>query len=393
MADEAGTQWRRASDAEKAKGVTAQNNLQFEELSKPRYQLTQAADSDDALDTAFEIGVVDMSAVVADAGDAAARAVFAADLGRALEEMGFAVLVGHGVDLALHQAAHARTPLLFTSTSEERKSVFRAERFGAVNQGWFPMEETSNLHPDQVEGWVWCRRAFHLSGGLSGDAGADEFFPNGESEEAFWRKLVEAQQGLAQPIFLAMLERVGVADPSPFLEALEEPAFALRLNFYPPAVGEVGAKVMDQGAGRMVGHEDVDLFTLLPAPSSPGLQALNPRTQKWVRVNAPEGSIIVNTGDYAQRLFNDHFPSTTHRVVPPPEEDKAQPRTSFPMAVYLPEDFVLTCLPECGEPRYPPMTSLDFHTSTNRKYYGEDYRATGADESGGVVPEEPPAKL
>ena len=166
---------------------------------------------------------------------------------------------------------------------------------------------------------------------------------------------------------------------------LQAPAFALRLNYYPPVTGAVEAAVSARGAGRMVGHEDVDLFTLLPAPSSLGLQALNPRTRKWIEVRAPPGSIIVNTGDYAQRLFNDHFPSTTHRVTPPSGERKAQPRTSFPMAVYLPEDFVLTCLPECGAPRYPPMTSLDFHTSTNRKYYGEGYRATGAD--GALKPE------
>lgn len=59
------------------------------------------------------------------------------------------------------------------------------------------------------------------------------------------------------------------------------------------------------------------------------------------------------------------------------------------MAVYLPEDFVLACLPECGEARYRPMTSLDFHTATNRKYYGSDYRDTGADAHGtAVVPVE-----
>ena len=129
----------------------------------------------------------------------------------------------------------------------------------------------------------------------------------------------------------------------------------------------------------MVGHEDVDLFTLLPAPSAEGLQVLNHHTQKWVRVIPPPGAIIVNTGDYSQRLFNDRFPSTTHRVAPPPTAQRLLARTSFPMAVYLPEDFVLRCLPECGEPRYSPMTSLDFHTSTNRKYYGSDYRDTGAD--------------
>lgn len=160
-----------------------------------------------------------------------------------------------------------------------------------------------------------------------------------------------------------------------------------------------------------ISPEQVDLFTLLPAPSSEGLQVrslcrsatlcvslqlsaalcalclqvLNQRTQKWVRVRPPPGAIIVNTGDYSQRLFNDRFPSTTHRVAPPPAAQQKHARTSFPIAVYLPEDFVLACLPECGEPRYRPMTSLDFHTATNRKYYGSDYRDTGADANSTTV--------
>ena len=156
----------------------------------------------------------------------------------------------------------------------------------------------------------------------------------------------------------------------------------------------------------MVGHEDVDLFTLLPAPSSDGLQALNPRTGRWVNVHAPPGSIIVNSkrpqrlssrcpethtqhylgaaGDYAQLLFNDRFPSTTHRVTPPPAERSGEGRTSCPMAIYLPEDFVLEPLPECGEARYAAVDCLTFHTSTNRKYYGEGYRASGADGDAGA---------
>ena len=88
---------------------------------------------------------------------------------------------------------------------------------------------------------------------------------------------------------------------------------------------------------------------------------------------------MIPAGDYAQLLFNDRFPSTTHRVTPPPAERSAEGRTSCPMAIYLPEDFVLEPLPECGEAKYAAVDCLTFHTSTNRKYYGEGYRASGAD--------------
>src|SRR3546814_8669609 len=49
--------------------------------------------------------------------------------------------------------------------------------------------------------------------------------------------------------------------------------------------------------GRMLGHEDVDLFTLLPAPAVEGLQVFNRRSMKWIRLTAPAGSIILNTGE------------------------------------------------------------------------------------------------
>ena len=49
-----------------------------------------------------------------------------------------------------------------------------------MNQGYFNMEETSNLHPDQVEGWVFCRRAFQMAGGAGcngNSADLDRFWP------------------------------------------------------------------------------------------------------------------------------------------------------------------------------------------------------------------------
>ena len=88
--------------------------------------------------------------------------------------------------------------------------------------------------------------------------------------------------------------------------------FALRLNYYPPVPDGAPA-----GAGRLLGHEDVTLITLLPAPRVEGLQVLNRRNMKWIRLTPPSGSIILNTGDYMQRITNDRLPSTTHRVSKP----------------------------------------------------------------------------
>ena len=95
---------------------------------------------------------------------------------------------------------------------------------------------------------------------------------------------------------------------------------------------------------------------------------------KWIRLDAPAGSIILNTGDYAQRISNDILPSTTHRVSPPRDPElRARARVSFPMAIYLWEDEVLEVLPGLVPPKYPPIQALPFHTRITSKYYGDDY--------------------
>jgi isopenicillin N synthase-like dioxygenase len=127
----------------------------------------------------------------------------------------------------------------------------------------------------------------------------------------------------------------------------------------------------------MLGHEDVDLFTFLPSQDLEGLQVLNRKNMKWIRLNPPQGSIVINTGDYMQRISNDRLPSTTHRVSVPVKKSALQkPRISFPMAVYVREEEILECLPNCGEAKYPPISAIEFHTKTTSKYYGKEYAVT-----------------
>ena len=96
------------------------------------------------------------------------------------------------------------------------------------------------------------------------------------------------------------------------------------------------------------------MFTFLPAPSTEGLQILNRRNMKWIRIAAPRGTIILNTGDYMQRISNDIFPSTTHRVSKPRDPaQRGRARVSFPMAVYLWEDEMLEVLPGIEQSEVP----------------------------------------
>jgi isopenicillin N synthase-like dioxygenase len=163
----------------------------------------------------------------------------------------------------------------------------------------------------------------------------------------------------------SILHHLGEEDPRVLDADLTNSNFGFRLNYYPP----LSADALAAGAGRMLGHEDVDLFTLLPASPVEGLQVLNRATMKWVRMVAPPGAIILNAGDYLQRITNDVIPSTTHRVAPPRDPAmRAQCRTSFPLAVYLNETVVLRPLASCGPSVYPVETAIDFHCKITSKY-------------------------
>jgi isopenicillin N synthase-like dioxygenase len=320
----------------------------------------------DAFDEDYQIATLDLEPFLR--GDARDKARFAERFGAALKEIGFAVLVRHGVDSALYDEVHDSVLDLFTTTSLEDKMRFRATRHGSVNQGYFPIEETSDIHPDLVEGWVWCRRAFDMPQDRDGPFRAEDYWPSADYEPRF-RRLALAHEALFKPIAQAMLQGLG-CDPHAYDSRLTNTNFGLRANYYPPL-----SEAQDRsGAGRLLGHEDVDLFTILPATRVEGLQVWNHRSGKWVRLNAPPGAIIINTGDYMQRISNDLLPSTTHRVGKPRDGSHlGEARVSFPIAVYLWENELLEVLPGLGPPRYEPIKALTFHTRSTSKFYGDDY--------------------
>lgn len=355
---------------QQTRGLSGSNSAysHHEQVAKPMYNLTENTDGQDAFDDTFQFETLDIAELLNAPTSAAEIENAGKTFGPALAEIGFAILTGHGIDAELFKRTHTRIEAFFAELTAEQKERYKASRKGSVNQGFFGIAETSNLHPDQVEGWVFCRRAFMLPKGCPERDLLAKFWPNPDDELEF-REVVAALQTLVKPLTRALLSYVG-ADPHSFDEKLTDSNFGFRLNYYPPVDPDAAA----QGAGRMLAHEDVDLFTLLPAGSQDGLQVLNRSNMKWVRLNAPEGSIIFNAGDYLQRITNDVIPSTTHRVALPQRRHWDRPRTSFPMAVYLNEEVVLEPLKCCGPSKYPSETAIDFHTKITAKYYGDDYR-------------------
>jgi len=78
-------------------------------------------------------------------------------------------------------------------------------------------------------------------------------------------------------------------------------------------------------------HEDIDVLTLLPSATIPGLQYLS--DMGWETVQYEFGDIIVNAGDAFNLLTNGIIKSPTHRVVALDKESAESER--FSMAYFL----------------------------------------------------------
>ncbi len=347
--------------------VTAFNRdfARYDQVEKSHtYRL--AEHESDEFDEDYEIATLDLSQYLN--GNTDEKSAFVREFGAAIQDIGFAVLTGHGIDTGLYEEMHDLIIELFETVPLDEKMRFRAGRHGSVSQGYFPIKETSDIHPDLVEGWVWCRRAFDIPQDRQEAFRVEEFWPDAKYEQQF-RRLAIAHEQLFLPIVQAMFQSLG-CDPHIYDQKLTHTNFGLRANYYPP----ISEEQEKSGAGRLLGHEDVDLFTIVPAPKDEGLQVWNHHSDKWVRLNPPQGSIIINTGDYMQRISNDRLPSTTHRVAKSSDgSHRTTPRVSFPIAVYVWEDEILDVLPGLGEPKYEPIKAITFHTRSTSKFYGDDY--------------------
>ena len=111
----------------------------------------------------------------------------------------------------------------------------------------------------------------------------------------------------------------------PFESYLSEPKTLLRILRYPPLTG-----AEPPGSIRAAAHEDINLITMLPSASEPGLE-IKPAGSDWMPIESPDGSIVINIGDMLQELTEGIMPSTTHRVINPAGDAAKVARLTAPV--------------------------------------------------------------
>ena len=174
--------------------------------------------------------------------------------------------------------------------------------------------------------------------------------------EAIGMEAYRALEKTGKFMLRAMAEYLKL-DPYYFDDKIKNGNSILRPIHYGPIKND------PKGAVRAGQHEDINLITLLMGASADGLEILNKQNQ-WVAVTALPDHVVVNVGDMLQRLTNNVFCSTTHRVVNPPKEKWHLPRYSIPFFLHPRSEVRLDCLSNCITPEnpchYEPITAGEF---------------------------------
>ncbi len=250
---------------------------------------------------------------------------FVDDFVSSLRNTGFAVIVNHGIEKERVEALYRKWAGVFADDNAKKVFLFNKES----QAGYFPFKSENakgSTKKDLKEFWhIYCNRENWKESVplLSEYSVRDMFFPM-ETLATKLLNILEAQTPSESTNNKGWGNAVKGSDQTLF-----------RILHYPP-VGE-GAEGV-----RAEAHEDINLITLLPSATAPGLQVKD-AAGNWHDVGVDgENAIIVNVGDMLQELTNGYYISTTHRVLNPTGEEALKPRYSAPLFLHPHSDFMLS---------------------------------------------------
>ena len=299
----------------------------------------------------------------------------ASALNHALENVGFLIIVNHGVpaDLIAQTFEEARR------FHDQPLDVKHALRMNEHNNGYMA-EGRYNVRTSRVsEKSVQpdANEAFFLKRERPADnplvlaerrfAGPN-IWPTGLP--AFREKVIEycdVVDAMARRLLPALALSLDL-EPDYFEQFFAESQYSFRLSHYPPVARK-------EGLYGIAPHTDMNFMTFLPQSDVPGLQIAT-EPGKWRDVPYVANSFVVNTGDTLHRWSNGRYLSTPHRVLPPVGEH----RYAIPYFLGPHLDTEIACLPSCTDnenpPKYAPTTYSDFMIW----WYDANYNAADQDD-------------
>ncbi len=314
------------------------------------------------------IPVIDFGSYLA--GASGALASVGAELRHALEDVGFFVLINHGVPARLIEQTFAEAKRFHDLPVAAKMAI----RMNEHNNGYMALgryavwtsDVNANDKPDLNEAF-FCKRERPPDDPLL-RSGRRFVGPNRWPDDLpGFRENVLAYTDAMDELSRRVLPVCAVALGLPadaFRDAFAESQFSFRLSHYPPVQAETNQF-------GIAPHTDANFLTFLAQTEIPGLQIRLP-SGEWIDVPYVPGSYAVNSGDMMHRWTNGRVKSTPHRAVPP----VGRHRYAIPFFLGPHIDAVIECLPTCqgpdAPPRFPPIT----YEAYLKWWYDANYNAS-----------------
>ena len=250
-------------------------------------------------------------------------ATAAQDFCRSLAKTGFGVLSHHPLDQDLVQGIYAEWLAFFASDAKHRYAQDPVKLDGYFSPA---VSETAKNHTQRdlkefFHIYPWGRYPAEVS-----DA-ARRYYAAGSTLAA---QLLQWVEDNSPPEV-----RARYTEPLPrMIEGCDQTL--LRVLHYPPLLAPE-----TPGSVRAAAHEDINLLTILPAATEPGLQVRG-QDGGWIDAPCDFGLLIVNIGDMLAEASGGYYPSTTHRVLNPTGADRLKSRVSMPLFLHPRREVVLS---------------------------------------------------
>ena len=297
-----------------------------------------------------------------DARRAVARAIDAA-----CTEIGFFMVVGHGVPAELIATTRQRAIDFFALPDAEKMTVARPPAKISRGYNWvgdrslaYSLGETAP--PDIQEAFAFGPdRVADLAARVD-PASAQMYAPNiwparPPDFRAVMLAYYDAMSGLAAAVLRAMTMALDV-DASFFADKFDRAASVARMIRYP------AVRISPQPGQLRAGlHNDYGIMTFVRGDDTPGGLQVKHRNGGWIDVHIPPAAFVCNIGDLMMRWSNDRWVSTLHRVAVPAPEAAPSDRISLVFFQNPNPDTVIRCFPSCagaGE-KYPPITVAEHY--------------------------------
>lgn len=274
------------------------------------------------------IPIIDVSVLLREDVSREEKLAVADAIGKACAEVGFFVIIGHGIEDSIVQSVWSATKTFFDLQDDQKRCLIfpQAEYpFGynplgsEVLSSGKAVEKPNTTTSSTTNGSAPDIKEMFSIGPASPEAGfpTRKFPTQPEEFQQAWELYYERLNSLAMHILKAFSMALFLGDDDWFEKFTDHHASALRAINY-PAISST--QTVLPGQLRASAHTDYGTITILKS-DGPGLQVakdLDPPV--WHDVPYVPDGFVINLGDLMKRWTNDRWLSTLHRVVIPSDD-------------------------------------------------------------------------